>query len=191
MDPYKEAFHAFQTLQTPSLLCAMISPAQCRPKLAASKAGPIVMAVGGGLVLIGSFKPWATVTSIFGTVSVAGTQGDGKITLVFGLIIVVLAILELTGRPSLARQQAIVGEWAAHAPRPGACTTRPDRPPEHGGSPPGQVPGSVDDPAEPYPQSRTAMLDAATTLWASASGKRGLSADRSHVGGASPRRLDP
>jgi hypothetical protein len=55
------------------------------------------MAVGGGLVLIGSFMPWASITSIFGTLNIAGTQGDGKITLIFGLIIVVLAVLELTG----------------------------------------------------------------------------------------------
>src|SRR5262245_52527187 len=55
------------------------------------------MAIGGGLVVIGSFMPWASVTSIFGTISIAGTQGDGKITLVLGLIIVVLAILELSG----------------------------------------------------------------------------------------------
>jgi hypothetical protein len=63
---------------------------------APSKAGPIVMLVGGGLVLLGSFLPWATVTTAFGTISVAGTNGDGTITLVVGLVIVVLSILELT-----------------------------------------------------------------------------------------------
>ena len=55
------------------------------------------MLVGGGLVLIGSFLPWATVTTVFGTISVAGTNGDGKITLGVGLAIVLVSILELTG----------------------------------------------------------------------------------------------
>jgi hypothetical protein len=54
------------------------------------------MLVGGCLVLLGSFLPWATVTTVFGTVNVAGTNGDGTITLGLGLVIVLLSILELT-----------------------------------------------------------------------------------------------
>jgi hypothetical protein len=57
----------------------------------------VLAAVGGGLVLIGSFMPWASVATAFGTVSIAGTEGDGKITLFIGLVMVLLSVLELTG----------------------------------------------------------------------------------------------
>lgn len=46
---------------------------------------------------MGSFLPWATVTTVFGTASLNGSQGDGKITLVLSLIIVLLSVLELNG----------------------------------------------------------------------------------------------
>jgi hypothetical protein len=67
------------------------------PVQAPNRAGPAIAAVGGGLVLIGSFMPWASVATAFGTVSIAGTEGDGKITLVIGLVMVLLSVLELTG----------------------------------------------------------------------------------------------
>jgi hypothetical protein len=35
---------------------------------------------------IGSFMPWIAVQSIFGTMDVAGTDGDGKVTLILGVI---------------------------------------------------------------------------------------------------------
>jgi len=63
----------------------------------ANKAGPAIELVGGALVTIGSFMPWAGVATVFGTLSVNGTEGDGKITMVIGLVLVLLAILELTG----------------------------------------------------------------------------------------------
>jgi hypothetical protein len=67
------------------------------PVRTSNKAGPALAAVGGGLVLIGSFMPWASVATAFGTVSIAGTEGDGKITLAIGLAMVLLSVLELTG----------------------------------------------------------------------------------------------
>jgi hypothetical protein len=41
--------------------------------------------------------PWASVATAFGTISIAGTEGDGKITLAIGLAMVLLSVLELTG----------------------------------------------------------------------------------------------
>jgi hypothetical protein len=41
--------------------------------------------------------PWASVATAFGTISIAGTEGDGKITLAVGLATVLLSVLELTG----------------------------------------------------------------------------------------------
>ena len=34
--------------------------------------------------------PWASVATAFGTISIAGTEGDGKITLAIGLAMVLL-----------------------------------------------------------------------------------------------------
>jgi len=45
---------------------------------------PTVPLLAAGAVAVGSFLPWATVTTIFGTLEVAGTTGDGKITLALG-----------------------------------------------------------------------------------------------------------
>jgi hypothetical protein len=87
----------------------LVGPVEVAP----SKAGPIVMLVGGGLVLIGSFLPWATVTTVFGTISVAGTNGDGKITLGVGLAIVLVSILELTGTSGARILNIVIGVVAA------------------------------------------------------------------------------
>jgi hypothetical protein len=62
-----------------------------------NKAGPALELIGGGLVLLGSFLPWASVATVFGTVSLNGIEGDGKITMVLGLVLVLIAVLELTG----------------------------------------------------------------------------------------------
>jgi hypothetical protein len=45
--------------------------------------------------------PWASVATAFGTISIAGTEGDGKITLAIGLAMVLLSVLELTGNVML------------------------------------------------------------------------------------------
>lgn len=39
---------------------------------------------------VGSFMPWVSVTSIFGTIDVAGTAGDGKITAALGVVAALL-----------------------------------------------------------------------------------------------------
>lgn len=43
-------------------------------------------------VMVGSLMPWATVATVFGSVDVAGTEGDGVITLI-GAVVVGLAVL--------------------------------------------------------------------------------------------------
>lgn len=61
---------------------------------------PVVLTGLAGLaVCIGSLLPWATVTTAFGTLSVAGTSGDGKITLGLGVTLLVLAALQLSKNP--------------------------------------------------------------------------------------------
>jgi hypothetical protein len=65
------------------------------------KAGPALTAIGGGIVILGSFMPWATVSSGFATASISGTEGDGKITMVLGLALVILGVIELTRVTSL------------------------------------------------------------------------------------------
>lgn len=62
--------------------------------------GPILELVGAGAVIAGSLLPWATVTTIFGTIGVNGTEGDGVITLGLGGVLGVLALVELSGGSS-------------------------------------------------------------------------------------------
>ncbi len=57
---------------------------------------------GSAALAIGSLLDWATVSSVFGELSVAGTKGDGKLTLAAGLIALILFI-----QPT--RQKAMVG----------------------------------------------------------------------------------
>jgi hypothetical protein len=74
--------------------------------------GPILGLVGGGLVLLGSFMPWATIASGFGSAGVAGTEGDGKITLFLALLLVILGVLSLTSGRRLAVLQVLISVLA-------------------------------------------------------------------------------
>jgi len=47
--------------------------------------GKVATAVAAVLV-VGSFFPWVSITTIFGTISAKGTDGDGKITALLGVI---------------------------------------------------------------------------------------------------------
>jgi len=67
------------------------------------KESAILALVGGAGVVVGSLMPWATVTAIFGTISVAATQGDGTITLVLGGVLGVLALLDLVGTTEVSK----------------------------------------------------------------------------------------
>lgn len=60
--------------------------------------GAIVAVLGGLLVAVGSFLPWVTAASGLGTVSKSGMEGgDGTITLVLGIAIIILALAPMMG----------------------------------------------------------------------------------------------
>jgi hypothetical protein len=53
-------------------------------------AGNQVLRIGAGVgIVIGAFLPWVQVLGI----GVAGTNGDGQITLVLGIVVIVLSLL--------------------------------------------------------------------------------------------------
>src|SRR3546814_5898972 len=56
------------------------------------------MLAGAGAITIGSLLPLASATSIFGTVSKAGTDGDGIITLGLGVLFGNWAFMNLAPR---------------------------------------------------------------------------------------------
>ena len=58
---------------------------------------PWIIAGGGLLAIIGSVLPWGTVRSAFGQVDVSGTEGDGVLTLVLGLVVGALGLSSLAG----------------------------------------------------------------------------------------------
>jgi len=45
-------------------------------------------------VIVGSVMPWATVKSVFGEINVSGTDGDGVLTLVGGVVVLVLVLAQ-------------------------------------------------------------------------------------------------
>ncbi len=58
-----------------------------------------LIACGGALLLlIGSYMPWVSVRSIFGTFSVNGMDGDGKLTAAAGALALILLIIATTTR---------------------------------------------------------------------------------------------
>jgi hypothetical protein len=71
----------------------------------------ILAAVGGVVVCIGSVLPWASFTAgLVGTVDLAGTQGDGILTLAGGVLIALFGFgAYATGRRGLAIGSMIVG----------------------------------------------------------------------------------
>jgi hypothetical protein len=66
------------------------------PRRGWHRTGPILALVGAGAIALGSLLPWATLSSIFGSISVAGTQGDGVITLIVSALIAVFGIVAMT-----------------------------------------------------------------------------------------------
>lgn len=63
---------------------------------------PLIFAlIGAGTVIVGSLLPWVSVTPIFGTLSVNGTEGDGVLTLIAGAFAGVVAGAAL-GRKSVS-----------------------------------------------------------------------------------------
>jgi hypothetical protein len=70
---------------------------------APSRVGAWLLLGAGIAVCVGSMLPWASVTTVFGTIHVDGTQGDGTITLALGVGLIVMGVLGcLTARWPLA-----------------------------------------------------------------------------------------
>jgi hypothetical protein len=65
---------------------------------------------GAAVAVLGSFLPWASVLTIFGSVDIAGTTGDGKITLVLALIVGSCLLVAVVNRQEAS---AIAGGVAA------------------------------------------------------------------------------
>jgi hypothetical protein len=62
-----------------------------------SKAGPVVALVGAGFAILGALMPWGTIASAFGSASIAGMEGDGKITAALAVGVGLIAGIRLLG----------------------------------------------------------------------------------------------
>lgn len=61
-----------------------------------NRIGPILSLVGGAALILGTRMEWATVSTALGTVNISSTEGgDGEAILFLGVVIVVLAGLDL------------------------------------------------------------------------------------------------
>jgi len=77
----------------------------------AARTWPTALLVGAAAVVIGSFLPWATVSIFLGSVNVAGTDGDGVLTVVIGAVLVFVAFRAMN--PGIGRGAAIFTVIAA------------------------------------------------------------------------------
>jgi len=80
-----------------------------RPLRYPSPVGVFMMVGGGLLVILGSFLPWVRL----GPISVSGMQSDGRITVVFGLLIVILGLASRASPSRFPRVLVMVAaSWA-------------------------------------------------------------------------------
>jgi hypothetical protein len=61
-------------------------PLRSTARLDAGRVGHLIGIAGCAAVVVGSLGPWATVGTLFGRVSIAGTSGDGALTIVAALV---------------------------------------------------------------------------------------------------------
>ena len=82
------------------------------------RSAALVALVGGALMALGSFMPWASIQSGLGSVSLAGTDGDGVFSLGGGIIVALLGLVHVD-RPAakavrgLILVGGVVGLWIA------------------------------------------------------------------------------
>jgi hypothetical protein len=72
------------------------APSTPGPLRAPSSGWPTLRLVAAGAaagVIVGSVSPWATISFGFGQISVNGTDGDGQLTLIGGVAILILVVL--------------------------------------------------------------------------------------------------
>jgi hypothetical protein len=68
------------------------------------RSAALVAIVGGAMMAIGSFMPWISARTGFGSVDVAGTEGDGVATLIAGALAALIALVFLDKpAPGLAK----------------------------------------------------------------------------------------
>jgi hypothetical protein len=61
------------------------------PVVAARSAAPLWLSIAGAAVAgLGAFLPWVSAVTMFGSLSVTGMQGDGKLSLVLAIVAAVL-----------------------------------------------------------------------------------------------------
>jgi len=65
----------------------------------------MLMAGGSGLVIVGSFMPWVR----RGPVSISGVQSDGRITVVLGLLMLILALASRSSPSTFPRVLVMIG----------------------------------------------------------------------------------
>lgn len=75
--------------------------------------GALILLVGAAALIVGALLPWATASAGFISVSKAGTDGDGVITLVLGAVIAFFALFALKPQPH--QLAVIVGAGAGLA----------------------------------------------------------------------------
>lgn len=73
----------------------------------------IVAAICGGVVALGSLLPWASVSIGFASASVDGMSGDGKITVVCGLVLLFASLALMRERRWLYLVLAALGALIA------------------------------------------------------------------------------
>jgi hypothetical protein len=72
-----------------------------------TRTGFHILLGAGALLVVGALLPWATVIAPFvGTISAAGTDGDGVITLVLGLLVGACGIVGLRSQRGKAAKIA-------------------------------------------------------------------------------------
>ncbi len=73
---------------------ATIQP-QSRPTIGDMPRTLLVAVAAGVGVIIGSFGPWVSVATAFGSLTVAGTEGDGQISMIAGVIATAIVVIRL------------------------------------------------------------------------------------------------
>ncbi len=76
-----------------------------------SPTGVWMMAGGSVAVILGSFMPWVRL----GPISISGIEGDGKITAVIGLVMVILGLAARSSPSRLPRTSVLIGAILAVA----------------------------------------------------------------------------
>lgn len=92
----------------PKSLSVSPYPESPKPLQATEKhKGNTLATIAGLLLVVGAFLPWGRVSSVFGTISVNGIDGDGKFILAIGIVILVISLVHL-GKQNRMYSLAIV-----------------------------------------------------------------------------------